>query len=214
MKLKPDWPYKLIPHFDFKRPFHYNSVVEHEHLKGESRMQYQGTFRIGLKENFRYNWFISNRRMIVTSAVVFALILLLNAFFGFIYQRVESFWAGILAYLPYALGGALLIYLFSLLFMYMRLRTLYKKKQLDPFDQKIIINREGVHGSSAKGDIDLPFKNIGMIRESRSDFVIFVTDTHAYVLPKNQMKNPDADSNTIRQILHKYMDPSKLRIKG
>ena len=177
-------------------------------------MQYQGTFKIGLKENFRYNWFISNRRMIVTSVVVFALILLLNAFFGFIYQRVESFGAGVLAYLPYALGGAVLIYLFSLLFMYMRLRTLYKKKQLDPFEQKIIINREGVHGASAKGDINLPFKNIGMIRESGTDFVIFVTDTHAYVLPKDQMKNPAEDSRIIRQIFRKYMDPSKLRIKG
>ena len=177
-------------------------------------MQYQGTFRIGLKENFRYNWFISNRRMIATSAVVFVIILVLNAFFGFIYQRVASFGAGILAYLPYALGGAVLIYLFSLLFMYMRLRTLYKKKQLDPFEQKIIINREGVHGSSAKGDIDLPFKKIGMIRESNSDFVIFVTDTHAYVLPKEQMKNRTEDSNTIRQILRKYMDPARLRIKN
>ena len=177
-------------------------------------MVYQGTFTIGLKENFRYNFFITKRRMLATSGIVFVIILVLLAFFKSIYGQVASIVDGFLYSLPMAAIGAVVLFLFSLGFMYIRLRSMYKKKAIDPFDQKVRLDNAGVHATTAKGNIDLPWNKVGLIRESGSDFVIFVTDSIAYVLPKDQMKNPSEDVANIRAIFHKYMDNSKLHLKG
>lgn len=177
-------------------------------------MEYRGVFTIGQKENFRYNYFVSQKRSLMSCLIVFVLILLLNAFLRYSYGMTQSLVSGLLYSLPMAVGGAALLLLIHLLNMYLRLRGLYRQKKLEPFTQDILMNREGLHAASARGNVDLPWKNIALIRELKRDFLLFITESHVYVLPKEQMKNPAEDTEKIRRILHKYMDAQRLKLKG
>ena len=128
-------------------------------------MEYRGVFTIGQKENFRYNYFVSQKRSLMSCLIVFVLILLLNAFLRYSYGMTQSLVSGLLYSLPMAVGGAALLLLIHLLNMYLRLRGLYKQRKLEPFTQDILMNREGLHAASARGNVDLPWKNISLVRE-------------------------------------------------
>lgn len=177
-------------------------------------MEYRGHFSIGQKENFHYNYSVTQKRSIFACVLVFVIILLLNGFMRFSAGRAENFGGGLLQALPMAAVGGVALYLFNVLMIYVRIRTMYKKNLMQPFHQDVLIDGVGLHATSERGTMDLPWANIGTVQELGNLFLFFVSNTNAYVIPKKQMKDPAAETATIRAILREHMDASKLKLLG
>lgn len=174
-------------------------------------MEYKGSFRVGQQDNFRYNYFITKKKLWTGSIIVFAVILILTGLTRF--GQSGNILQALLNTLPYALGGAVLLYVVNLLVMYMRLRTMYQKRQIIPFTQEIRFDREGTHASSENGHIDLPWKRLMGVTETRKDFYLMLDASVTYVIPKSQLEKPE-DAETLREIFKAYAGKSQLRLGG
>ena len=96
-------------------------------------MEYRGHFSIGQKENFHYNYSVTQKRSIFACVLVFVIILLLNGFMRFSAGRAANFGGGLLQALPMAAVGGVALYLFNVIMIYVRIRTMYKKNLMQPF---------------------------------------------------------------------------------
>lgn len=174
-------------------------------------MEYQGTFRIEQKDNLRYNYYLARKKFWLGSIIVFFVILILTGLVRFV--RGGDIMQALLQTLPFALGGAVLLFAVNLLTMYTRLRSMYKKRQIVPFTQEIRFEREGMHASSENGQNKLAWKQLAGVTETRKDFILTVNAQTVYVLPKGQLAKPE-DVKTLRELFKAYAGKSALRLKG
>ena len=174
-------------------------------------MEYQGSFRVGQSDNLRYNYHIAKKKLWTGAVIVVAAILVLTGLFR--YGQSGDIVQALINTLPFALGGGALLLLVNLLVMFLRLRTLYQKRRIVPFTQQIRFDREGIHASSERGSVDLPWKRLQGVTETRRDFYLFLDASTTYLVPKGQLENA-ADADTLRQIFHAYADKAQLRLRG
>lgn len=174
-------------------------------------MQFHGVFKIGRKENIHYNLFVSQSRLILMTVLVFVLIALMLGVTN--YGQTRSLPDTLLFALPMALAGSLLFIVINGVMMIFRINKNYKNKTAYDFTQDITIDEEGVHAASERGDALLRWKNIELVRESGKTFYLFMSKTQAYVLPKYQLEDPEADAAKIRALLRKHLDAKILKIK-
>jgi len=95
----------------------------------------------------------------------------------------------------------------------LRLNSFYRQKKLLEFSVDFTVDADGIHARSERGDSDLPWNRITYIQETRHAFYIFITDTHANVMPKDQLKS-NADVDALRALFQKHLDASHLKVKN
>lgn len=174
-------------------------------------MQFQGVFKIGRKENIRYNLFVSQTRLIVMTVVVFVLIAVMLGVTDF--ARTRSLSDTLLFALPLAFGGSVLFIVLNAVMLIFRVNKSYKEKTAYEFTQDITIDESGVHATSERGSALLEWNRVEKVREAGHAFYLFLSKTQAYVLPKYQLTNRDEDAAQIRALLRQHLDPKCLKLK-
>lgn len=172
--------------------------------------QFSHTFTITKKDNLRYNFFLMQKKLVATSALVFVIIasmvgLLRYAQSGSLTNALIN--AGIMA----VLGTVFLIGI-NILTTVLRINKFYQQKKLTDFTVTFTTDKTGIHAASERGDSDLPWNRIVAIRETKYAFYVFITESYANVLPKDQFANGE-EISTFRALLEKNMEASRLKIK-
>ena len=172
--------------------------------------QFSHTFTITKKDNLRYNFFLMQKKLIATSALVFVII---AAMIGLLkYAQTASVAVSLINALLMAVSGTLILIGINIITAVMRINSFYKQKKITDFTVTFTTDQAGIHATSGRGDSDLPWNRIVAIRETRHAFYVFITDAHANVLPKDQFSG-EAEIAEFRALLEKNMEAARLKIK-
>jgi len=174
-------------------------------------MEYRGSFTIGRKENMLYNLFVSRGRLLSVGAIVLGVVTVVLSSSGV--AKGLTFAEALLRSLPIGLAVSVLFLLCNIVPMISTVYLTYRKKRAVPFKQEILLDAKGLHNTSDHGEEYLKWKDMQRVLESASAFYIFRNERQAFVLPKEQMKNPEADAARIRAILRSHLDQKVLKIK-
>jgi hypothetical protein len=163
-------------------------------------MQKTYHFTITKKDNLRYNFLLSQKRLFSASLMTLAII------------------GGIIALIRYAQGSApmdallqgvllgvaasALFFTSNVLSTYLRINKLYKNKTLTDFSVDFTVDKNGIHSVSDLGETTLLWQNVKFIRETKTAFYVFYEKTRANVMPKGQL-SPEA-VKTLRSTLALY----------
>jgi len=172
--------------------------------------QFSGRFTITKKDNLRFNFFLMRKKLIATSALVFVIILSIIGLLK--YAQGASVEIAVLNGVLMAVAGTLLLVGINLITTVTRINNFYKQKKLTDFSVVFTADKTGIHATSDRGDSDLPWNRIVEVRETAHAFYIFITESHANVMPKDQFASA-ADLATFRSLLTKNMEARRLRIK-
>ena len=173
--------------------------------------QFSGQFTITKKDNLRFNFFLMRKKLVATSALVFVII---AALIGLLkYAQTGSLEAAVLNGALMAVAGTLFLIGINLITTVMRINSYYKQKKLTDFTVAFTTDKTGIHATSDRGDSDLPWNRIVEVRETAHAFYLFITESHANVLPKDQFASSN-DLGVFRSLLTKNMDASRLKIKN
>lgn len=152
-------------------------------------MQKTYHFTITKKDNLRYNFLLSQKRLFSASLMTLAII------------------GGIIALIRYAQGSApmdallqgvllgvaasALFFTSNVLSTYLRISKLYKNKTLTDFSVDFTVDKAGIHSVSDHGETTLLWQNVKFIRETKTAFYVFYEKTRANVIPKEQLTPED-----------------------
>ena len=172
--------------------------------------QFSHTFTITKKDNLRYNFFLMQKKLVATSALVFVII---AAMIGFIkYAQGVGITLALLNALIMAVSGTLILVGINIITAVIRINGYYKRRQLTDFTVTFTTDKTGIHAASERGDSDLPWNRIVEVRETRHAFYVFITESHANVLPKDQFSNAE-EITLFRTLLEKNVDAVRLKLK-
>lgn len=174
-------------------------------------MQFTNHFTITKKDNTRYNFYIMRKKLISTAAVVFVIIAATLALMR--YAQGMDIQSAIANALLMAVFGTVLLLGVNVISTFMRINNFYKQKKLVDFSVDFTVDKDGIHATSDRGDSDLPWNRIVSIQETRNAFYIFITDTHANVMPKDQIVS-ETGVATLRGLFEKNLDKSRLKLKS
>jgi hypothetical protein len=172
--------------------------------------QFSHTFTIAKKDNLRYNFFLMRKKLIATSALVFVIIATMIGLLK--YAQGASVSVALINALIMAVAGTLILIGINLITTVVRMNGYYKQKKLMDFVVTFTTDKEGIHAKSERGDSDLPWSRIVEVHETRHAFYVFITDSHANVLPKDQFSDA-AEISTFRALLEKNVEAARLKIK-
>ena len=157
-------------------------------------------FTITKKDNLRYNFLLSQKRLVgaslMTLAIIGGIIALIRYAQGS--TPVDALLQGVLL----GVAAAALFFSSNVLSTYMRISKLYKNKTLTDFSVDFTVDKTGIHSVSDLGDATLLWKNVKFIRETKTAIYVFYDKTRANVMPKGQL--PPADVKTLRSTLALY----------
>ena len=111
-----------------------------------------------------------------------------------------------------AAAFALLATLWLLLSTGHKVREQLRRSGRESYIQETEINGFGVHVTVGKDKAKLAYENLAQVRETKKAFYLFLSDTHAWILPKAQMEDPEADSAQLRQLFTTVLERKKLRL--
>jgi hypothetical protein len=172
--------------------------------------QFSHTFTITKKDNLRYNFFLMQKKLIATSALVFVII---AAMIGLLkYAQTQSVSVALINALIMSVAGTLVLIGINIITTVTRINGYYKQKKLTDFTVTFTTDKAGIHATSERGDSDLDWNRIVEVRETKHAFYVFITDSHANVLPKDQFSN-EAEIATFRALLEKNVEAARLKIK-
>jgi hypothetical protein len=172
--------------------------------------QFSHTFTITKKDNLRYNFFMMQKKLVATSVLVFVIIF---AMIGFIkYAQGAGLTAALLNALIMAVVGTLFLVAINFITAIMRINKFYKQKKLTDFTVSFTTDDAGIHAKSERGDSDLPWNRIVAVHETKHAFYLFITESHANVLPKDQLTG-EAEIALFRAWLEKNIAANRLKIK-
>ena len=83
----------------------------------------------------------------------------------------------------------------------------------ESYIQETEINGFGIHVTVGKDKAKLAFENLAQVRETKKAFYLFLSDTHAWILPKAQMEDPAAESAQLRELFNKVLERKKLHLR-
>lgn len=172
--------------------------------------QFSQAFTITKKDNLRYNFFLMRKKLIATSALVFVIIV---AMIGLLkYAQGASVSLALINAFVMAVAGTLILIGINLVTTVVRMNGYYKQKKLSDFTVTFTTDKDGIHAKSERGDSDLPWNRIVEVQETRHAFYVFITDSHANVLPKDQFSS-EAEVAVFRALLEKNMEVTHLKLK-
>ncbi len=85
-----------------------------------------------------------------------------------------------------AVVGTALLLAINIIATVLRMNSFYKQKKLSDFSVTFTADDTGIHAVSDRGNADLEWNRIVAVRETRNAFYVFITDSYANVMPKDQ----------------------------
>lgn len=79
--------------------------------------------------------------------------------------------------------------------------------------QETDINGFGVHVAVGRDRAKLAFENLVEVRETRKAFYLFISDNQAWILPKAQMDDAQAESAQLRALFASVVEQGRLKLK-
>ena len=172
--------------------------------------QISETFQITKKDNLQYNFFLMKNKLIATSALVFCIILgMITATRYMLGVGIQS---ALLSGVLMGLAGTAFLLVINIVTAVLRVNSYYKQNKISDFSVTFTTDADGMHGVSERGNFDLPWNRIVAVRETRHAFYIFITESHANVMPKEQFSSADA-VETFRALLEKNVSKTRLKIQ-
>lgn len=115
-----------------------------------------------------------------------------------------------------ALTGVLTAMLITL-GMVLRTRSnvgkMMRKKGRESYIQQTRIDGFGVHVTVGQDNAKLRFEEICRVEETADAFYIFLTEQDAWIMPKGQMEDAEAESRAVREIFSKVIAPKRLKLQ-
>lgn len=172
--------------------------------------QFSGQFTITKKDNLRYNFFSMRKKLISTSILVFVII---GAMVGLLrYGQGYGIQAAVLNGLLMAVSGTAILLVINVVATILRINSFYQQKKLTDFSVTFTADKTGIHAISDRGNADLEWNRIVAVRETRNAFYIFITDSYANVMPKDQSTGEESFA-LLRKLLYQHVDKNRLKIK-
>ena len=172
-------------------------------------MSYRRNFTIGRREtrNFYLTLVLGSwRKGIAGFGAVGALAALL-------YMPALSLPLRGLLLLAGAAAGMGLSTLFLAVSTCLRVRAQLRRSGRERYVQETEIDGFGVHVTVGKKRAKMGFDKLVRVRETAGAFYLFIADSQAWILPKNQMEDPDEECRQIRGIFHTVVEKGRLRLK-
>lgn len=117
-----------------------------------------------------------------------------------------------------AAGGALAAVLVSAMILTVstrqKVKSQVRQSGRENYVQETEINGFGVHVTVGDKKARLAFENLLRVQETGRAFYLFLSDSQAWILPKAQMEDPQAESEQLRTIFRTVIERGKLRLKG
>jgi hypothetical protein len=173
-------------------------------------MNYSKTFQVGRKDNERYNLYSMKNKTMIMGMIVFFTIAVMVTLVQ-VKSRIIILYA-LLIGTGLGLVGIVLFIAANLAIVKYKLFSAYKSGKIKPFKQHIVMNESGVHAKTENGTIDVPFKHIVGVQETKQAYYIYITAEHTYVFPKDQMKG-ETEFQKVRSIFKANMPSGKLKLK-
>ncbi len=173
--------------------------------------QFSGTFTITQKDNVRYNFFLMRKKLVATSAIVFVIIFAMIALLK--YAQGAGITAAILNGAIMSIVGVAILVGINIATTIGRISRYYKLQKLTDFSVTFTTDNAGIHSVSERGDSDLPWDRIVAVHETRNAFYIFITESHANVMPKDQFTTPQ-DAALLRSLFEKNVPKPRLKLKA
>ena len=174
-------------------------------------MTYQRDFTIGIKETQDFYIALTLGRWgkgVIGFGVVGALVVLL-------YTSGTALSLPVRAAL--VLVGALLaaeITVLALIFSTrQKVKSQISRSGRESYVQSTEINGFGVHVAVGKDKAKMSFGNLLRVKETRKAFYLFISEQQAWILPKKQMEDPEAESEQLRTIFRAVIERKKLQLK-
>ena len=115
-------------------------------------------------------------------------------------------------------GGALAAVLISAVVLLVSTRRKVKnqvrRSGRESYVQETEINGFGIHVTVGDKKAQLAFENLLRVRETGRAFYLFLSDSQAWILPKAQMEDRQAETEQLRTIFRTVVERGKLRLKG
>ncbi len=83
----------------------------------------------------------------------------------------------------------------------------------ESYVQSTEINGFGIHVAVGKDKAKMSFGNLLRVKETRKAFYLFISEQQAWILPKKQMEDPEAESEQLRTIFRTVIERKKLQLK-
>ncbi len=112
-----------------------------------------------------------------------------------------------------AAAFALLVALWLIVSTGYQVREQLRRSGRESYIQETEINGFGVHVTVGKDKAKLAFENLVQVRETNRAFYLFLSDAHAWILPKAQMEAPEAESAELRKLFNTVLERKKLHLK-
>ena len=95
-----------------------------------------------------------------------------------------------------------------------RVKGQLRRSGRERYVQETEINGFGIHVTVGKDRARLAFENLLRVQETGKAFYLFLSDSQAWILPKKQMEDPEAESEQLRTIFRTVIEGRKLRLRG
>ena len=175
-------------------------------------MSYHRDFIIGLRETQDFYLSLSMRHW-RKGIAGFALA---GALAGLLYtSRAGMPWYLLAAVmLAAAAATAVLVALVLTASTLLKVKDLVKNSGRESYVQETEINGFGVHVTVGKDKAKLGFPDLMRVQETRKAFYLFLSDSQAWILPKKQMEDPQAECARLRELFTAVIERNRLRLKG
>lgn len=94
-----------------------------------------------------------------------------------------------------------------------KVRAQVRRAGRESYVQQTEIDGFGVHVTVGKDRAKLSFEKLVRVQETGSAFYLFLSDSQAWLLPKAQMEDPDAECRQLRTIFRTVIESKKLKLR-
>lgn len=95
-----------------------------------------------------------------------------------------------------------------------KVKTQVSRSGRGTYIQETEINGFGVHVTVGKDKARMGFEDLVRVRETRRAFYLFLSESQAWILPKRQMEDREAECAQLRELFGTVIERGKLRLKG
>ena len=171
-------------------------------------MSYRRDFTIGLRETRRFYLMLVLEKW-RKGLLGFGLA---GALAGYLYSSLLTL-PPYLQVLAAASGAAAAILAAVVLSTSGRVKNEMRRSGRDSYVQETEIDGFGVHVTVGKNRAKMGFDKLVRVRETAGAFYLFIADSQAWILPKNQMEDRDEECRQIRRIFHTVVEKGRLKLK-
>lgn len=113
-----------------------------------------------------------------------------------------------------AAAAMLLAALCLVLSTWRKVKEQLRRSGRESYVQETEINGFGIRVTVGRDKARLAFENLAQVWETRRAFYLFLSASHAWILPKAQMEDPAAESAQLRALFTSVLERKKLRLRG